>query len=255
MKQFHGIVTGNTPISSDFLEMTFTWDNSAGMPVPGHFFTLRISGDSVPLLRRPFALSAFDATNGAAVMYQRRGRGTALLATKGEGDPLDVLGPLGRPFPLPEGRKALLIAGGIGIGPIAFLADTLAGREIPFQLVIGCRSAPLFPATLRLSGLGPVICTDDGSLGFKGTTGDYLRSIEATIDRDTVLYACGPLPMLRACHELAIRRECECFVSVEQVMACGVGACMGCAVKAAGGGYLRACTEGPVFASRELAWE
>ncbi len=255
MKQFLGTVTGNTPISSDFLEMTFTWDNAAGTPLPGQFFTLRISDDSVPLLRRPFALAAFDEARGAVMMYQRRGRGTEILATKVGGDRLDVLGPLGRPFPLPEGRKALLIAGGIGIGPIAFLADALAARENPFRLVIGCRSAPLFPATLRLAGLSPVICTDDGTLGFKGTTGDYLRSIEHTIDRDTVLYACGPLPMLKACHEMAILRECDCFVSVEQVMACGVGACMGCAVKAAGGGYLRACTEGPVFASRELDWE
>jgi dihydroorotate dehydrogenase electron transfer subunit len=255
MKQFRGIVTGNAPIGSDFFELTFTWDHSAGIPVPGQFFTLRISDDTVPLLRRPFAVSAFDRTRGAAMIFQKRGRGTAVLAAKSAGEPLDILGPLGRPFPLPDRGKALLVAGGIGIGPIAYLADAIAERETPFRFIIGCRSAAFLPAPLRLSGPAAVICTDDGSMGFKGTTGDYLGSIESSIDRDTILYACGPRPMLKACHDLALRRKCDCFVSIEQVMACGVGACMGCAVKAAGGGYRRACTEGPVFASRELAWD
>jgi dihydroorotate dehydrogenase electron transfer subunit len=255
MKQFRGTVIGNTPIGSDFLEMTFTWDNSAGAPLPGQFFTLRVSKDSIPLLRRPFAFSAFDEKQGVAMIYQKRGRATALLAAKSRGESLDVIGPLGRPFPLPgHGKRAILVGGGIGIGPVAYLAATFAGRANPFTLIIGCRSAALFPATLRLSGLTSVVCTDDGSMGFKGTTGDYLASIEPSIDQDTVLYACGPVPMLKACHELSLRRGNDCFVSVEQVMACGVGACMGCAVRRAGGGYLRACTEGPVFASRELDW-
>jgi dihydroorotate dehydrogenase electron transfer subunit len=256
MKQFRGIVTGNTPIGGDFLEMKFTWDNSAGVPLSGQFFTLRVSEDSVPLLRRPFAFSAFDEKQGAAMIYQKRGRGTALLAAKIVGESFDVVGPLGRPFPLPnQGKRVILVAGGIGIGPVAYLAATLTNRANPFTLVIGCRSATLFPAMLCLSGITSVVCTDDGSMGFKGTTGDYLASIEPSIDHDTVLYACGPMPMLKACHELSLRRDNDCFVSVEQVMACGVGACMGCAVRGSGGGYLRACTEGPVFASRELDWQ
>ncbi len=255
MKHFRGTVIGNTPIGGDFLEMTFTWDNTAGSPLPGRFFTLRVGEDSVPLLRRPFAFSAFDEKRGAAMIYRKRGRGTALLAARTEGESLDLLGPLGRPFPLPgQGKRAILVAGGIGIGPIAFLAATIAGGATPFTLIIGCRTAALLPAPLRLSGLTPVICTDDGSMGFKGTVGDYLSSIGPSMDRDTVLYACGPMPMLRACHELSLFSGNDCFVSVEQVMACGVGACMGCAVRASGGGYRRACTDGPVFAGGELDW-
>jgi dihydroorotate dehydrogenase electron transfer subunit len=256
MKQFSAIVTGNALIGSDFFEMTLSWDRSAGIPLPGQFFTIRAAGESVPLLRRPFAFSAFDEEHGIAMLYQKRGRGTAIIGAKTAGETLDVLGPLGRPFPLPaEGKRAILVAGGIGIGPIAFLGATCARKQVPATLVIGCRSASLLPATLRLSALSPVICTDDGSLGFRGTTGDYLASILPSIDRAAVIYACGPMPMLRVCHEIAVARGIDCFVSVEQIMACGVGACMGCVVRAAGGGYLRACTEGPVFASRELDWD
>jgi dihydroorotate dehydrogenase electron transfer subunit len=125
-------------------------------------------------------------------------------------------------------------------------------------LIFGCRSAALIPAIKGLAAAAAaeaVICTDDGSSGFRGTAGDYLKSIEQSIAADTVIYACGPLPMLHACHATALRRACSCFVSVEQVMACGVGACMGCAVKSASGGYKRACTEGPVFDSKELRWD
>ena len=123
-------------------------------------------------------------------------------------------------------------------------------------MVFGCRTKNLVPASRTFAGIksGTAVCTDDGSAGFRGTAGDYLKSIEQTISSDTVVYACGPTPLLKACHEFSARRGCGCFVSVEQVMACGVGACLGCAVKAAEGGYKRACTDGPVFNSKELQW-
>jgi dihydroorotate dehydrogenase electron transfer subunit len=253
MKQFCGTITGNRALSAECLELEFTWARKAGRPLPGQFFTLRISDDTVPLLRRPFAFSSFDSEKmTASMIYQKRGRGTTILAGKKRGESLDVIGPLGSPFPRPgKGRNALLAAGGIGLGPLLFLSSRLRIA----QLIIGCRTKSLAPPSRTCAGLRPVICTDDGSKGFKGTADDYLRSIEHTVGSDTVVYSCGPLPMLKACHEFAKRRGCECFVSVEQVMACGVGACMGCAVKAADGGYKRACTEGPVFNSKELNWE
>ena len=256
MKQFTGTIISNTSISSDFFEMEFTWDASAGLPLPGQFFTARVSEGTAPLLRRPFALSAFDEKDGLAVMmYQSRGRATALLAGKGEGELLHVLGPLGRPFPLPEpGRKALLVAGGAGIGPLVFLAEALRRRQRAMTLIIGFRTGSNVPFCNRLSQLQPIVCTDDGSMGHKGTAGDYLKSIGGTVDAATVLYGCGPNAMLKTCHELSLLRDIECYVSVEQVMACGVGACMGCAVKDSRGGYLRTCTEGPVFSSREINW-
>jgi dihydroorotate dehydrogenase electron transfer subunit len=254
MKQFTGTILRNHSLSADFFELEFTWDKTAGSPLPGQFFTIRISDNTVPLLRRPFAFSAFDEKTGSASMIiQKRGRGTEILAARQKSHDLDVIGPLGKPFPLPaKKQKPLLVAGGIGLGPILFLASQLPGAK----LVFGCRTKSIVPGSGIFTGLKPdaVVCTDDGSAGFKGTAGDYLKSIEQSVSDATVVYACGPLPMLQACHEFAARRECECFVSVEQVMACGVGACMGCAVKSVEGGYKRACTDGPVFNSMELQW-
>ena len=101
-----------------------------------------------------------------------------------------------------------------------------------------------------------VVCTDNGSSGFAGNVVEYLESIENDLPPDTRIYCCGPEPMLRGCHRFALRHGFTCHVSVEQVMACGVGACMGCAVRLADGvSYARACREGPVFDSKELAWE
>ncbi len=256
MKQFSATIRGNYPLSTGFFELEFTWDKAAPLPEPGRFFTVRVSDNTIPLLRRPFAFSAFDGNEGTASMiFQKRGHGTGLLSAKHKGDTLDIIGPLGQPFPMPDkGKKALLVAGGIGLGPIAFLAQTLRKEKIPVSMVFGCRTASLIPSGDSLAASGTVICTDDGSRGFKGTAGDYLKSIERSVGSGTVVYACGPQPMLKTCHEFAGRRGCACFVSVEQIMACGVGACMGCAVKSAGGGYKRACTEGPVFNSRELQW-
>ena len=256
MKQFSAAILGSYPLSTGYFECEFTWDKAAPSPEPGQFFTVRASDDTVPLLRRPFAFSAFDGKEGTVSMiFQKRGRGTCLLSAKQKGDRLDVIGPLGKPFPMPDrGEKTLLVAGGIGIGPIIFLAQTLRKEKIPVIMVFGCRTASLLPSGGSFAASEAVICTDDGSRGFKGTAGDYLKSIERSVGSGTIIYACGPQPMLKTCHSIAVRQGCECFVSVEQVMACGVGACMGCAVKSAAGGYKRACTDGPVFNSKDLQW-
>jgi dihydroorotate dehydrogenase electron transfer subunit len=257
MKQFRGKILGNQTLSTDYYELEFTWDKTAGSPLPGQFFTIRISEDTVPLLRRPFAFSAFDGNKKTASMiFQKRGRGTELLAAKNKDDALDIIGPLGNPFPMPaKGRTALLVAGGIGIGPLLFLAVKLQEAGCSVTFIFGCRTKSLVPSSPAFAAFSPRICTDDGSAGFMGTAGDYLKSITQSVGSDTIVYACGPLPMLKTCHEFAARRGCECFVSVEQIMACGVGACMGCAIKAVDGGYKRACTEGPVFKSKDLKWE
>jgi dihydroorotate dehydrogenase electron transfer subunit len=256
MKQFSSTIVSNRSLCTDFYEMKFSWDRSVALPQPGQFFTVRISENTVPLLRRPFAFSGCAADSDSATMiYQKRGRGTEIMAVKKPGDTLDLLGPLGAAFPLPDKKtSALLVAGGIGLGPIMFLATTLTAKSNSVRFIFGSRTAGLVPGNTGFRSLSPIICTDDGSAGFKGTAADYIMSIEQTITRSTVVYACGPMPMLKACHELALRTKCACFVSVEQVMACGVGACMGCAVKTAGGGYARACHEGPVFKSNNLQW-
>ena len=258
MKQFSATILDCAPVCADFFELEFTWDKAAPLPQPGQFFTIGISENSAALLRRPFAFSAFDEKRmSCAMIFQKRGRGTGILAARQKGEALDLIGPLGKPFPLPpRGGQAVLVAGGIGLGPIAFLAAKLRELAYPSRMIFGCRTSASIPSSRAFALLNPAICTDDGSAGFRGTAGDYLESIAASVGRDAVLYCCGPMPLLKACHAFALRRGCACFVSVEQIMACGVGACMGCAVKVTGEKiYARACSEGPVFNSNDIRWD
>lgn len=257
MQQFDSIIKNNQKIADSFFAMDLSWE-SQDIPSAGQFLTLRVSDDTSPLLRRPFAFSGFNPSKKTcSLIYQKRGRGTELLAGKQSGEIINIIGPLGKSFPLPQGKgQILLVAGGIGVGPILFLASQLKLLHHDYSFIFGCRNHSFIPDTQQFRDLNPIICTDDGSEGFKGTTGDYLKSIENNILPESTIYSCGPHPMLRACHELAQRRTCACWVSVEQYMACGVGACMGCVIKTKGEpGYARACKEGPVFSSSDLLWE
>lgn len=256
MEQFSAKIIKNHPVNDAFLEMEMAWE-AAEIPSPGQFLTIRVSDIAIPLLRRPFAISSFDPLKiTCSIIYQVRGCATEILSAKKAGEVIDVIGPMGNGFPPFSGSKALLIAGGTGLGPILFLSATLRNSAINTRFIFGCRSKTLIPQSVSFTRENPIICTDDGSEGFHGTTADYLNSIANEIDPDSAVFCCGPHPMLAACHLFALKKQIPCFVSVEQIMACGVGACMGCAVKTIDPpGYKRACKEGPVFNSLELDWQ
>ncbi len=255
-------VLSNRSVADEFYELQFHWPAEAAVPRPGQFLTIRSSAGSVPLLRRPFAFSRYDRDdNSARIIYQLRGTATAQLAAKRPFDTVDVLAPLGTAFPLPEpDTRPILIAGGIGIGPILFLARTLLGHAVAPRVLIGARSAGGLPP-LPAEEYGDVIaCTDDGSYGHRGTVVEALRSYLDTTSisnysGESVLYLCGPGPMLAAAHRLALECGITAYVALEQTMGCAVGACMGCAVRVRGPErYARVCTEGPVFDSRSIDW-
>ena len=255
MHYLHPKIISNTPIAADLFELVLPWPTQT--PAPGQFATIRVSDATTPLLRRPFAFSGYSEENHEArIIFQKRGPATELLAAKSAGEQLDLIGPLGNGFPLPpSGTKALLVAGGIGLGPVLFLAERIRSRGGEGEFIFGARSRTSVPRCESFTAARPVVCTDDGSEGYAGTVVDYLATLPAGDCESARLYCCGPTPMLRGCHVFAEAHGLECFVSVEQVMACGVGACMGCAVKInAEPGYARACTEGPVFNSRNLVW-
>jgi dihydroorotate dehydrogenase electron transfer subunit len=139
------------------------------------------------------------------------------------------------------------------LGPILFLVNYLKARSIPVTFVFGCRTSSFVPDSDAFRAALPHICTDDGSTGFKGNSISYIEQ-NVKIDGKTVLYGCGPHLMLKSLSSLAEGIQAQAWVSVEQVMACGVGACMGCAVKTVSG-YARACKEGPVFNAKDIVWE
>jgi dihydroorotate dehydrogenase electron transfer subunit len=260
VKQIKAEIISNSRLSRDLYKIEFAYGENGVDARPGQFFTLRITDSTVPFLRRPFAFSCFDPAAGVAgAIYQRRGKGTEILSGMKPGEVLDVIAPLGNAFPMPgAATTCICVAGGIGLGPILFLADTLrhGGRDV--KCIAGFRTTDDVPRGSGLEEAGAVICTDDGSEGFHGTAVDGLERMEREtggLFRAAVCFACGPKAMLKGCHEFCGPRAVECYVSVEQVMACGIGACMGCAVKASGNrGFVRVCCDGPVFDSRELAW-
>jgi len=255
--QFDALIAGHRPVAEAWRELVLEWNHAAGAPRPGQFLTLRASHFSDPLLRRPFAFSGYGAGAGASgrasLVYQVRGGATKLLAELAPGARIDTLGPLGNGFPEPrEGELSILAGGGIGLGPLLFLASDLTARGKPSRLVLGFRSASFVPELAFPEGT--VLCTDDGSTGFHGTPVQWISHNVSSSAAVPHVYGCGPTPMLAALASLAADRGWPASLSAEQWMACGVGACMGCALPATAGGYLRACADGPVFEAGDIAW-
>ncbi|MBN2440973.1 MAG: dihydroorotate dehydrogenase electron transfer subunit [Spirochaetales bacterium] len=255
-------VIANREIAQDYFKLDFTWDPDAGIPKPGQFITIRVTAGTVPLLRRPFAFSGYDEeTHTGSIIYLKRGTGTELLTRVIPGESIDIIGPLGN-YLKDSGyeEKPVLIAGGIGLGPILFYSAMLSRSGTPHTFIFGARSSEAVPQIDLLKASDShtcdnCICTDDGTTGFPGTVIDLLRTFPKHVLSGSALYCCGPTPMLKGCHEFALLHNLNCYVVMEQIMACGVGACMGCTIKVKGkSGFARVCMEGPVFESRDIVW-
>lgn len=233
----------------------------AGAAKPGQFVMIQVRPGNDPLLRRPFSISG---TRGEAllILYCVKGKGTSIMAEKRPGEQLSVLGPLGRGFERPEGKgTALLVAGGIGVAPLLFLAQTMARSR--YRLMAGFRTVrDIIRPEDVLGEPGDVsLATDDGSEGYAGLVTGLLQTYLGRDRHETgsiSLFACGPRPMLKTVAFEAAARQIPCQVSLEAAMACGLGACQGCAVKAAGREirpYFHVCSDGPVFAVPSIDWD
>ncbi|MDR3077728.1 MAG: dihydroorotate dehydrogenase electron transfer subunit [Planctomycetota bacterium] len=234
----------------------------AGAFRPGQFAQLRLRPDRLtPFLRRPFAPCAYWP-DGFSIFYAVSGRGTSLLAETPPGEEIGALGPLGNAYSLPSpGGQALLLGGGAGAPSLGPLLELLRENGTETVLALGARDESRLPREPELAALAgrTLIATDDGGRGFAGNVVDAVRADpENVLARASRLYACGPLPMLRAAAGLAAERSLPCEVSLEARMACGFGACLGCAVpmRTADGGpaYRRACHDGPVFEAGSVDW-
>lgn len=229
---------------------------------PGQFVMVRCAEPGVvdPLLSRPLALHRIDREGGQVELLVRVvGRGTAWLAVRRPGDPLDLLGPLGEGFSLhPKTGNLLLVAGGMGIAPLRAVADAALARGCSVVLAMGARSSgELYPAPLLPPEVEVHLATDDGSAGRRGPVTELLGADDlALLTWADQVMACGPNPMLASLAE-AIRsgriswRPGFAQVSLEERMACGVGACLGCVVRTRHG-YQRVCREGPVFDLKDV---
>lgn len=255
MQHISCTVLENTPVAEACYRLVFRYPPNHQVPKPGQFLTLRLGTGVSPLLRRPFAYSGHDAAAGRGeLIYERRGTATALLSALREGDPLDLIGPLGNSFPeTADSNTPLLVAGGIGIGPMLFQYHSLEAAGKHPMLLVGARTASRIP--IGQLPAGTRICTDDGSSGFHGTVLKLIERDFASAATGLTLYACGPHGMMKAVAAWAQAASVPCWVSLEQTMACAVGACMGCVVKIHHEKqYSRVCAEGPVYAADRLDW-
>lgn len=231
---------------------------------PGQFGMLSCSEGLDPLLRRPFSFGGVmrrDRETRIELWIKEVGRGTALLRHTSEGRELRLLAPLGNSFSLDaeHGQRLALVAGGIGLPPVLFAAETLAAAGRPFDLYLGAATAGELLELKRCRGAAGVVggelvlTTDDGSAGERGTVVSALeRRIDAGRSYLRAL-ACGPNPMLAALAALGRTRGLVVEVSLEEPMACGVGVCLGCVVEHVDGRWVTSCKEGPVFPADRLA--
>ena len=245
-------------LSEDNFRLTLDAPLIAGSSTPGQFVMILSRAGKDPLLRRPFSIHQTTSNGQIQIYFKKVGRGTTILAAGKVGDELDVFGPLGRGYQVDPEQPACLVGGGLGIAPLLFLAKTisLSDRDHSRDCILlgGRSSAEVEPLVGDFEEIGlPVYCTtDDGSYGSKGFVTTLLEQQE--LAPGTQVYGCGPEPMLGAIQQLCRARGFGCQVSIESVMACGMGACLGCNVSGSQGGYVHVCIDGPVFRAEELQW-
>lgn len=247
------IITDQKEIATDIYSMWLQTENIAEEAVPGQFLSL-YSRDKSRMLPRPISICQIDREQSRIrIVYRIAGEGTREFSRYGQGDRLEVVGPLGNGFPLDRGyKKVFLIGGGIGIPPMAELARQLPGEKL---ILAGYRNEELF-LKHELEENGKLyLATEDGSAGTKGNVLDAIRENRLTAE---AVFACGPTPMLRALKKYAAEQGMDCYLSLEERMACGVGACLACVCRSMDVDAhthvknKRICKDGPVFAADEI---
>jgi dihydroorotate dehydrogenase electron transfer subunit len=249
-------VISQKEIANDIFELTVKGEMTNEIVSPGQFVHIKVAGSHDPLLRRPISISSYNKNDKTITMiYRKDGRGTSLLAEKKAGMEIDILGPLGNGFPVKEakrGETALLVGGGIGVPPLFELSNQLKANGVKVVHVLGFQTESVVFYEQEFAANGQTfIATVDGSHGTKGFVTDVIDQQGIEFD---ILYSCGPLPMLRALEQKYPDKKV--FLSLEERMGCGVGACFACVCKTKddpeGASYKKVCSDGPVFRAGEV---
>ncbi len=237
--------------------------------LPGQFIHIKCSKDNYPLLRRPLSIHRIDKEKGEIfILFQIMGEGTKLLADRTIGDNLDIMGPIGNGFNIyPESKKIVIIGGGIGVAPLLALCEESIRQGKEVRVLIGALKKELVirEENFKILGAKVDVATDDGSYKYKGLVTNLLE--ETIIKKGWLpdqIFACGPKPMLRKIVEISLDNHIDCQVSLEERMACGIGACLGCVCKIKTRDkkedevkydYKRVCVDGPIFEGSEVVWD
>jgi len=245
-------------LADDIYRFTMKAPDIAADSKPGQFVMVRAGEGMDPLLRRPFSVHQVAEGGLVQILFKVVGKGTQVLANLQPGQQMDILGPLGRGFTHNSHCPNYLVGGGIGIAPLFFLAKKMLLKNEPsaIQVLLGARTKDEITSLVdnfESMGLGVQVATEDGSLGKQGLVTDLMASLQH--ENPAMVYACGPYPMMRAVVGVCRDKSWECQVSLETIMACGLAACLGCAVlRADMKGYVHACKDGPVFNADDVAW-
>lgn len=270
MLQANCQIVENVHVCGSFYRLTIKHKQIARKAQCGQFLNIRIDEGAEIFLRRPFSIHSV-MNDKIQILYKVVGKGTEQLSKKKIHEPLNVLGPLGNGFSLTEG-KVVLIGGGTGVASLHFLAEQLIKKhQTSVTILIGAKTKEEILCSQELLGLGCCVktATEDGSAGLKGVITDILKEhLSVFSTQPHALYACGPTGMIKEVALLAQHFRIPCEVSLEEHMACGVGACMGCVIKVktqkakskntkdkSGFEYKRVCKDGPVFKAEEVLWQ
>ncbi|MBW1679776.1 MAG: dihydroorotate dehydrogenase electron transfer subunit [Deltaproteobacteria bacterium] len=272
MKNIQAKITSNKEIAPACFRMVLSGPFEDFSPRPGQFIMLRVGNGYDPLLRRPFAAYRLNTLKGffVEIFYKVVGHGTRMMSSMFPDTRLELLGPLGNGFKIPDKiSTAFILAGGMGIVPLRGLIRHFIDRKTEsIHVFIGARSAShfLFQQEFQEMEISFQVSTEDGSAGHHGLVTElfsqFLNNFSSMDEDDKICFACGPLPMLETVARITSRFRLSCQVSLESRMACGIGACLGCAVKLRNQNYnyqgpdkyVRVCLEGPVFDAREIEW-
>lgn len=240
----------NEEIASGVYKMIFKSEAIVEIMKPGQFVNLYTESEAL-LLPRPISICEVDKEKGlVTVVYAVVGKGTELFGKLSKGDTIDILGPVGRGFPEKDCQKSILVGGGVGTPPLLELAKQLKGK---IDIYLGYRTEPYLVKDFEKYGQ-VYVATDDGSVGHKGNVIELMNANGAFGD---VIYACGPTPMLKGVKTWANEKNIPAWLSLEERMGCGFGACVGCVCKVVadneeGYTYKKVCKDGPVFDAKEV---
>lgn len=280
-RQARAIVVRHDDYGAGHRWLDLAVDPGFDRPLPGQFVQLLLAEPSPVTLPRPMSVAAVRREKRRLVigfLYAPVGAGTAALAGLPPGAVIELLGPLGRGYPLETPGTPVLLAGGRGVAPLLYAAEALSAAGRPVEFVFGARGREhlvgVAEARERLGAMGGRLhlCTDDGSRGFRGNVIERLTRLAPDLEAPLVLHACGPHGMLKAAAAWALARGARAYLAMESVMACGTGVCRGCPMPRSAAGraafdpartpslygnreYAMCCTEGPVFESADLDWE
>ncbi len=250
----NAVVVSNVPLGDKFFVLTLSADLPE--PAPGQFAMLSAGSKGLdPYLKRP--ISFLGGGNGQySFLIAKVGKGTNLLGNLSRGSTIGIVGPLGNAFPVPDTKADIVaVGGGVGVPPLVFLMERLAARGHKGRrvLIVGARSASgLLLTHTALNWSEVLTSTDDGSAGFEGTASELLSEFLSKSSHPSMVYTCGPMPMMQAVSKVSREHSIACYASLEARMGCGTGVCMGCAVELKDGGFAHVCSDGPVFETSKI---